>query len=643
MWGGTFAAEGRIALWDPDARRWLASPKLDLKLQGSGVEIERLIGSNLAQGRLSFRALARGTADDLTLDLQFADPAVLTVLGEKVRLPPKAALRVGDSAIVLGNLPLGGPGESQLICSGRIAMSGRLALDVGIVRFPIARLPGVAGTTLPVAGSISGSVRIVGEPRAPALSGDLTLTDVSYAGRALGGGTIAISPEAKGAVRARGRLIDAIAVDGRLATRSSGIEGEASLAITRLPIEPFLPALPGKVTARGVVSGTAVARLASNQPATAEGKLSELAVSLAAPAARGKPAGTLDVRAENEIAIRARAGEGLTLGPARLRSSLGVLELSGESHGDDLRASVRGRLDLGGLAAFARPWVDRLAGSLDVDLAATGRGALDDVSLNGSVVVGAPISLKLASPPVEASVPSGRFRIVKNSVETTALPVVIRGERFPVAAVRKLEASARVSARLDDAGATGRLSARVALDSLDVQVPLVGHKPVHSGGGQIEVAGQVATGKLDVTRIDLPIAAEIEGLSASGATVDRAAVGVRVQGSSRQLALSGNVDLGSVHVNAAALKAGGAASAGASGKGKKGPLADYPEIEAMRLDLNVRSRGGAVYVDVNNLPDLRVDVDMHVGGTVKKPALSGSQRGANAWSSFVLALKRLFS
>ena len=62
----------------------------------------------------------------------------------------------------------------------------------------------------------------------------------------------------------------------------------------------------------------------------------------------------------------------------------------------------------------------------------------------------------------------------------------------------------------------------------------------------------------------------------------------------------------------------------------------------MRLDVRVRSGGGAVHVDVNNLPDLRVDLDMHVTGTAKKPSISGSPRGANGWSSFVLALAKLF-
>ena len=55
------------------------------------------------------------------------------------------------------------------------------------------------------------------------------------------------------------------------------------------------------------------------------------------------------------------------------------------------------------------------------------------------------------------------------------------------------------------------------------------------------------------------------------------------------------------------------------------------------------SGGGAVDVDINNFPDLRVDLDMHVGGTAKRPVLTGTTSGAGIWSSFVLALRRIFS
>src|SRR6185295_17428742 len=104
-----------------------------------------------------------------------------------------------------------------------------------------------------------------------------------------------------------------------------------------------------------------------------------------------------------EIVLRIRAGESVALSPARLRSTFGTIELAGERRGDDLRASVRGRLELGGLAEFARPWVDRIAGAMDVDLTATGRGTFDDVSVSGSVAIAAPVSLQPAAQPVEVS------------------------------------------------------------------------------------------------------------------------------------------------------------------------------------------------------------------------------------------------
>jgi len=266
--------------------------------------------------------------------------------------------------------------------------------------------------------------------------------------------------------------------------------------------------------------------------------------------------------------------------------------------------------------------------------------------VSGDVAVVAPVSVKLASLPVEASVPAGRLRVVKNVVETSALPVVVHAERFPVAAVRKVEANARVSGRLDGTSARGKFSGHVALDRVDVFVPLVGKKPIHSAGGLIDVTGDIATGKVDVTRVDVAFATEAEALAATaGATVDRAIVALRVRGNARQLALTGDVDVVSAHVNASTLKGGGSkgGGGGAGGGASKSPLAGHPEIEMMGLDVNVRSRGGAIHVDVNNLPDLTLDVDMHVGGTVKKPSISGTQRGANVWTSFVLTLARLFS
>jgi hypothetical protein len=646
MWGGMFAAEGRIALWDPEARSWLSPPRLDLTLQGKGIQIERLIGSGFARGAISFDARARGTTEDLTLAVDFRDPRVMTVLGEKVRLPTQANLHLRGSTIDLGNLPLGGPGESSFVTSGHISLSGKLALDVGVVRFPIARLPGISGTALPVGGSISGGVRIVGEPKAPSLSGQFTLADVTVAKTSLGGGTIDITPERRGAVRARGHLTDAIAIDGRLGPKASGLEGDLTLTLAKLPLDPFLPKLPTGLKAGGFVSGTGVAHIAPGEPATAEAKLTELTVALSSVDARGQVAATTEVHADNEIVFRVRSGGDMSLGPARFRSGGAWIELAGETHGDDRRASVRGHLDLAAAAPFARTWVKEMAGAVELDLAATNSGGAVDTLVSGSIDVAAPLSVMMVALPVEARIPSGRIRVTKNVVETVALPIVVHGDRLPSAAVSKVEGKARLTGRIDGASAKQGFAAHLALDNLDVYAPLLGRKPVRCTGGVVDVAGEIASGKLDVTRIDLPVSAEAEGLTVMpGATVDRAKASVRLRGAQRQLALSGDLDVGAARLNASALKkTKSAAAAGTAGPvKKKGPLADHPVLEATTLDLRVHSSGGAIQVDVNNLPDLRVDVDMHVGGTVKKPAISGSPTGANVWSRFVLALVRLFT
>ena len=234
---------------------------------------------------------------------------------------------------------------------------------------------------------------------------------------------------------------------------------------------------------------------------------------------------------------------------------------------------------------------------------------------------------------------------MKNVVETSALPVVVRAERFPVAAVRKVEANARVSGRLDGASARGKFSGHVALDRVDVYVPLVGKKPIHSAGGQIDIAGDVATGKVDVTRIDVAFATEAEALAATaGATVDRAIVALRVRGSSRQLALTGDVDVVSAHVKANALKSGGSKGGGAGGGSSKSPLAGHPEIEAMGLDVKrplARRRHPRRRQQPARPAARRRHARRRDG---KKPSISGSPAAApTCWTSFVLALAKLFS
>jgi hypothetical protein len=646
--GGTVGAQGTIAIWDTDARRWLPAPRLALALDARGIDVQRLLGVGFAHGSLSFHARARGTPDDLALDVGFTPAGGgLTVLGERVQLPARAQLRLGGDGLVIESLPLGGPDGSTLRCAGRIATSGRLALDVGVRGFPIARLPGLAVANLPIGGAISGAVKIGGEPRAPAVSGEVTLAGVAFRGQPLGGGTLAITPERGGAIRARGRLIDAIAVDGNLTPRPSGLEGAVTLTLRALRLDPFLPKLPLGIVAGGVASGTLAARIAPGQPAVAEGRLGELSLTLQVPVGR-RAASTraLSMHAEGDIVMAARTDTGLSLGPARLRGDLGAFAFSGRSRGDDIDATVRGRVELDALAPFARRWLDKLQGALDVDMSASRDGATGRIDARGSATVAAPIVARPAGLPVALGVAGGRVRLDGDTITTTALPVTVRAARFPMPIVDRLEASARVSARLDSLRGRPKLRAQTVVDKLELSLPLIGAKPVRSAGGEIDVEADLTTSALAITRVDIPVEAEIERLTAmTGVNVDRAKLALRLRGAPRKLILSGDVDVAAARVRADALGKAkrGARGGGGGGSSGGGALPGGALLEAMALDVRLRSRGGAVDVDVNNFPDLRVDLDMHVGGTVKRPVLTGTTRGAGLWSSFVLALQRLFS
>jgi hypothetical protein len=345
---------------------------------------------------------------------------------------------------------------------------------------------------------------------------------------------------------------------------------------------------------------------------------------------------------QGDIKMSARADTGLLLGPARLHGDLGAFELMAKSRGDNLDATVRGRIELGSLAPFARRWLDRLQGALDVDVTASLAGATGRLEASGTAAVVAPISALPFGLPVAVVIPGGRLRLDGDAITTTALPVTVRASRFPAPIVQSVAADARVTARIDGLRTRPKLHAQTVIDKLEISIPLAGSKPARSAGGKIDVEADLTAGSFAVTRIDLPVEAEIERLNATtGIDVGRARLSLRLQGTPRKLTLSGDVDVAAARVNASALKAkpAGGASTGGGSTGSMLPV----QLDAMALDIRLRSRGGAVDVDINNFPDLRVDLDMHVGGTAKRPVFTGTTKGAGVWSSFVLALRRIFS
>jgi hypothetical protein len=638
LYGGRISAGGTLTVRDAREGRWLSPPTIDLALRADRLSIDRLVGVRFVAGDLSVRARVTGPLDALSVRLDLPGRQALTVLGERFGLPSRAVLRLADDGVRFDRVSLTGPKSSSLEVAGRITLPDHLALSVVVRNFPVERLPGFAATGLPIAGQVSGDVDITGDAGAPALSGKLALGPVTFRGRSVGSGALTISPGPKGAIRARGRLVDGIEVDGVLTPTRSGLAGEATVDLAKLRLDPFIPKLPGDMAVTGLVSGHIVARVAPGRPASVDGRLAELRL-VATPPARSRARQPIEIEAEGGINLSAQSGLGpIAIGPARFRGNVGTFELAAESHGMDARGKLRGRIELAALAGLMPSSLDRVAGALSVDIAA--RSDLSaGVSIAGEVVVAAPLSLRVRALRLEAHIPSGRIHLRDGSVETVALPVGVRAEHLAAGFVRRLQAEARVTARVANVFGTPSGSARIAVDRASADVPSLGPQPVRSEGGELVV--DVRRDQLHVTGVDLPLAGEVRGIATGGANIDRATFGLRLRGDPRrQLALSGDVDLGAARASAKAL--GAAKRGGGAGSKPSSSISGRSEIDNMALDLRVRSKAGAVAVDVANLPDLRVDVDLRVTGTVKKPVVAGDARGANAWSSTALWLRKLF-
>ncbi|HEY8927414.1 MAG TPA: hypothetical protein VIU64_23695, partial [Polyangia bacterium] len=603
VFGAALVARGRVRLWDGARRAWLPSPEIALDIGASRVDLERLTGLGFARGNLAFTARLRGSPRALTLTLRFPEGSRVTVLDEPFSLPHQSTLRLGEAGIALGELRLLGPRGSALSAAGRIAFSGALALDVGITRFPLDRLPGFSRTELPISGLMSGQVHLAGDTGAPAVSGELALDPVTFQDRAVGGGVITIAPGPHGAIRARGRLIEGIAVDGGLTPRRDGLAGEATVTLEHVRLDPFLPDLPGGLAATGLLSGRLVARVAPDQPVTAEGRLSELTLFVTPPGAPRGRARPIELHAEGEIPLAARSGASptISIGPARFGGTAGAFELRGERHGETSRGSLRGRIQLAPLAPLLARWISRLSGAVDVDLAASVDHSPASASATASAKVGAqgrlavvsPIDLRLADVPAEARVASGVVRIASEA-----------------------------------------LQARMKIDTLDLFVRELGPSAIHAAGGSVDLRRR-AGGDLQVTHVDLPLRGELRQLSVPPVIVERGHFDARASGDpARSVTLAGVVTLDAARLLPDARRpplVGGPAG-----------LGRLRALERLELDLRLRAPDGAVTVDVPRAPDLTVGLDLHVGGTAAKPALSGEPHGSTLYSRLALALWRLF-
>jgi hypothetical protein len=623
--GASLTAGGSVALWDPARHDWLSPPTLDLTVAAQGLALDQLLGVGFVRGRLSFRARLRGPLDDLGVAIEVPPAQSLLILDQSFRLPRRLALRLDDRGLVMSEAVLEGPEESEIGAAGHLTMSGRFDVAVTARRFPFGRLPGLGQTALPFAGEISGELRLAGDAERPRLSGQLSFDPVTFQGRRVGGGLVTVDPVPGGGIHARGRLAQGIDAEGTLRPGRGGLEGEATMELHALRLDPFLAALPGGVRAVGVVSGAVVARVAPGHPASVDGKLTELALSVEPPAWATR-ARAVELHAERTIEISAESGQGaIHIGPAHFGGSFGSFEVEGEAQGGRARAALRGHVELGAFAPLTAAWLDRLTGAVDVDVTAARAAESAPLALEGGVTVTRPLAVRARALPIEIGIPSGRLRLSETGVDTTGLPVTLPGGTVHVSGGVTQPAGGG-PARLA-LSATGNLDAQLAA--------LLAPKLVRRAQGKVSLTALLdGTPQRPLLRAGVDLgrtALELPGVG----NVTVGSAGLRLAGDpERTMMLSGDVEVAEARIPASALKEAKAKAKRPAARPARPPSA----ADRLRLDVRLRSRDGAVHIEVPKAPDLTLDLDMRVGGSLAQPQITGKTEGSDLYSRFVLWL-----
>jgi hypothetical protein len=597
--GGRVTARGRIVLWDVEHAGWLPAPVSDLKVQADRVSIEQLIGNAFVTGAISARLRVSGPLGENDVRVAFPPREGLHILGEWYELPPAISFRLDGEGLQGGPVRVRGDEGAELGAAGRIGLDGHLDLAVTVHQYPFRKLPALKDADLPFSGRLSGQLRLTGDAEQPRMVGALSIDGARFRDQPIGGGLLAITSESQGRIRARGQLMEGVSMDGTLAPRAAGLEGDGAVQFDRLRMDPFLAGLPGGIKAVGTVTGNARMQMAAGSAPSFSVRLTEVTLALKGPATKSA---AMDLRTDGEVRLSIRGGRNaaMRLQPVRLVGAAGSFLVAGDSDGGMSSATVSGRLNLAALASLAAPWIDALSGAVDLDL----RAAVDRV---------------------------GRTRVAKGRV-SIATPVSFRLRDQRALGVAQIHAG---QIDVDDE--------TVSLRSVELGI---GHLVRMTIGAERALPGTILLrmtgpraidlGAIDLAHVDLPMRGDVHGLVTPAASVDSATFALRLAGEPRrQLSLRGDVEL-------LAARARSSPTTASIGTGASSSWLARPEIARMQLDVRVKARSGALVVVVPRAPDLRVNADLRIQGTPAHPEPSGDIHGATVYSSLALLVYRIF-
>ena len=160
----------------------------------------------------------------------FSRGETLLVLGQRFQLPATLVLRLNRDELLIPDVQLVGAAGGTLKTAGKIGMSGLIDMGVAVHEFPLGRLPGLAQTDLPFGGRLNGRLLLSGDRGRQVVTGQMSVDEVTLAGRHLGVGKLVITPGPGRNLRqwAPRRRCDGAGHSGTGARRRSGVRRRLS-------------------------------------------------------------------------------------------------------------------------------------------------------------------------------------------------------------------------------------------------------------------------------------------------------------------------------------------------------------------------------------------------------------------------------
>jgi hypothetical protein len=573
---------------------------------------------------------------------------------------------------------VGTGGKSRVDLRGRVGWrSGDIDVRLAVSDRDLPSLPGLREASLPMQGRLDAELRLHGRLVEPALSGEATLKEVALGGRSLGGGRVTLQADGRRRSRVHGTLFDAFTVDGAIADRPDAPLLDLTVAMQNAALDPLLPALPpllfaGRASATGQVS----MQVREGRPVTFNAHFTELGLSyqLRASSAAGRRPSRVGIRSVGPVDARMIGWGGeLTLPEAAFDFGAGGLRASGTVRAGALAARAHGPIDLGLLAplfdAVAPGQIDSLSGLAEADVQLD--GTLTAPRLRGRLGVARPVELGLRQ------LPGARFRLGAGTLQfdepdsvrldgaaatlryhdpgsfTTAEAALtadgratgLRRAGGPLINGRATISSAQLTSLA--LGDTVRVrDAALAMTDNVLTVASLQASSDHHGrfavGGPGQPPATLAVAALDpFTLGPVDIAVRGSGVAygpVSGLKIDAMDLTLRLRGDLRRAAsLSGDVDLRAGRFESDAKPPPGAAPAPAP-SGRAPPRGPRPPTirDRVALDVRLRTDGERFAVTHRFVPALHMRLDLHAGGTLAAPKITGSAHGTDALSWLVL-------